>query len=75
MDQKRHASSRRCVVVEGHGSDRVLDVLSSLGTQSFGWMGMYVWFSSLSSCDRLLNIRIQGIWEPNDEYADGDYVG
>jgi len=28
-------------VRRGHGSDRVVDVLSSRGSKTFGWMGMY----------------------------------
>jgi hypothetical protein len=71
MDRKRHASLAD-VCCRGHGSDRVLDVLSSLGSQTFGWMGMYG--SALSPVVSSLTILVQGIWEPNVEYADGDYV-
>ena len=51
-----------------------LDVLSSLGKQTFGWMGMYVPNPPDLSRVYLIIIILQGIWERNDEYADGDHV-
>lgn len=71
MGRKRHASlSEVCCRVQE--TDRILDVLSSLGTKTFGWMAMYG-SAPLSNCV-VLKHSMQGIREPNGEYADGDYV-
>jgi len=75
MGRKPHVSDRRLSVwlIRLKGIP-ILDVLSSLGSQTFGWMGMYVQNLPPSSVVFQYFFLLQGIWGPNDEHADGDHV-